>query len=151
MRNSANFATANPLVCGLYGGINFQIEHHLFPTLSHVHYATVQPIIREACKEFDIPYIDYPSVASAYASALRATHAMRCLLADGLCFAMYRSLVGLLEHLRCITRLPRRTMHGLYTPHGADGEGRDGPSAIVRTSLLMALQGDRRRPCWAAG
>ena len=72
MRNSANFATANPLVCGLYGGINFQIEHHLFPTLSHVHYTAVQPIIREACKEFDIPYIDYPSVASAYASALRA-------------------------------------------------------------------------------
>ena len=72
VRNSANFATRNPLVCGLYGGINFQIEHHLFPTLSHVHYAAVQPVVREACREFGIPYVDHPSISSAYGSALRA-------------------------------------------------------------------------------
>jgi len=72
VRNSANFATSNPLVCALYGGINYQIEHHLFPTLSHVHYATIQPIVRQACAEFDIPYVDYPTISSAYCSALRA-------------------------------------------------------------------------------
>lgn len=72
VRNSANFATANPLVCGLYGGINFQIEHHLFPTLSHVHYATVQPIVKQACAEWGIPYVEHRSICAAYASALRA-------------------------------------------------------------------------------
>ena len=71
VRNSANFATRNPLVCALYGGINFQIEHHLFPTLCHVHYPTIQPVVREACREYGIPYNDYPTVASAYLSALR--------------------------------------------------------------------------------
>jgi len=72
VRNSANFATTSPLVCALYGGINFQIEHHLFPTLSHVHYYTIQPIVKRTCEEFDIPYVDYPTVRSAYVSALRA-------------------------------------------------------------------------------
>ena len=72
VRNSANFATANPLVGALYGGINFQIEHHLFPTLSHVHYATVQPIVRQACAEWGIPYVEHPSICAAYGSALRA-------------------------------------------------------------------------------
>ena len=72
VRNSGNFATANPLVCALYGGINYQIEHHLFPTLSHVHYAKVQPIVRAACAEFGIPYVEHPTVWGAYSSSLRA-------------------------------------------------------------------------------
>ena len=72
VRNSANFATTNPLVGALYGGINYQIEHHLFPTLCHVHYPTIKPIVRATCKEFGIPYVDHPTVLSAYASALRA-------------------------------------------------------------------------------
>ena len=72
VRNSANFATSNPLVCGLYGGINFQIEHHLFPTLSHVHYATIQPVVKAACAEFGLPYVEHPTILSAYASTLRA-------------------------------------------------------------------------------
>jgi linoleoyl-CoA desaturase len=72
VRNSANFATTNPLVGAAFGGINFQIEHHLFPTLSHVHYATVQPIVRQACAEWGIPYVEHPSICAAYGSALRA-------------------------------------------------------------------------------
>jgi fatty acid desaturase len=52
--------------------VNFQIEHHLFPTLSHVHYATVQPIVRQACAEWGIPYVEHPSICAAYGSALRA-------------------------------------------------------------------------------
>lgn len=71
VRNSANFATANPLVSALYGGINFQIEHHLFPTVCHVHYPRIQPIVRATCREFNIPYVDHPTITSAYRSALR--------------------------------------------------------------------------------
>lgn len=78
VRNSANFATSNPLVGALYGGINFQIEHHLFPTLCHVHYTTIQPIVRKTCHEFGIPYVDHPTVGSAYVSALKAIATATC-------------------------------------------------------------------------
>lgn len=40
----------------LMGGINFQIEHHLFPSMSHMLYAEIAPIVQAACAEFDIPY-----------------------------------------------------------------------------------------------
>lgn len=59
-------------MCALYGGINYQIEHHLFPTLSHVHYSAIQPVVRKTCAEFGIPYVDHPTVGAAYRSALRA-------------------------------------------------------------------------------
>ena len=71
---------------------------------------------------------------------LRAADAIRRLFADGITFEEYRSLIGLLEHIRCIARVPRRLMSGLYAPHGADGESSDGPSTIVRATILMALQ-----------
>ena len=83
-------------------------------------------------------------VAIPKQKTLRAAQATRQLLSpDGLQFADYRSLIGLLEHLRCITRLPRRTMHGLYAPHGPDGESRDGPNAVVHPGALMAVQMQR--------
>lgn len=36
--------------------MNFQIEHHLFPSLNHAHYYEVSKIVQETCKEFNIPY-----------------------------------------------------------------------------------------------
>jgi hypothetical protein len=71
---------------------------------------------------------------------LRAADAARRLLSDGIMFDEYRSLTGLLEHIRCIARVPRRLMAGLYAPHSAGGEGADGPSTIVRATILMAIQ-----------
>jgi linoleoyl-CoA desaturase len=38
------------------GGMNFQIEHHLFPAVSHCHYLEISKIVRETCSEFSIPY-----------------------------------------------------------------------------------------------
>ena len=71
VRHSSNFATANWWVGRLYGGINFQIEHHLFPTLCHVHYPSIQAVVKQVCAEHDLPYNEYPTVCAAYASALR--------------------------------------------------------------------------------
>ena len=71
---------------------------------------------------------------------LRASASIRTLLDRGLEFAEHRSLMGLLEHLRCIARIPKRYTHGLYEPHGADGEGRNGPNALVRARVFMAVQ-----------
>lgn len=39
-----------------FGGIQYQIEHHLFPTVSHCHYPALSPIVRATCREFGIPY-----------------------------------------------------------------------------------------------
>jgi linoleoyl-CoA desaturase len=68
IRTTANFATRNPVVSWLVGGLNFQIEHHLFPKISHIHYPAISKIIRQACKEYGLVYIEYPRVHHAVAS-----------------------------------------------------------------------------------
>jgi linoleoyl-CoA desaturase len=68
IKTTANFATKNPVVSWLVGGLNFQIEHHLFPKISHVHYPAISKIIRQACQEYGLVYIEYPRVRYAVAS-----------------------------------------------------------------------------------
>lgn len=68
LKTTANFATKNKLVSWLVGGLNFQIEHHLFPKISHVHYPAISKIIKQACQEYGIAYIEYPRVRYAVAS-----------------------------------------------------------------------------------
>jgi len=68
IKTTANFATSNPVVSWLVGGLNFQIEHHLFPKISHVHYPAISKIIRQACQEYGLVYIEYPRVRYAVAS-----------------------------------------------------------------------------------
>ncbi len=65
IQTTANFATKNKLVSWLVGGLNFQIEHHLFPKVSHVHYPAISKIVKEACADFKLNYIEYPTVLSA--------------------------------------------------------------------------------------
>jgi len=50
------------------GGLNFQIEHHLFPKISHIHYPAISKIIKQACLEYGIQYIEYRRVRHALAS-----------------------------------------------------------------------------------
>lgn len=68
IKTTANFATRNRVVSWLVGGLNFQIEHHLFPKISHIHYPAISKIIRQACQEYGITYIEYPKVRYAVAS-----------------------------------------------------------------------------------
>lgn len=56
VRRSGNFATNYPVVCQLFGGINYQIEHHLFPSVNHIYYPEISKIVEETCREFNIPY-----------------------------------------------------------------------------------------------
>ena len=65
---TANFATENPIVTWYTGGLNFQVEHHLFPRISHVHYPAIRPIIKKTCSEFNVPYNEFPSMWSAIVS-----------------------------------------------------------------------------------
>ena len=65
---TANFATGNKLISWLVGGLNFQIEHHLFPKISHVHYPAISKIIRRTCQEYGLTYIEYPKMRHAILS-----------------------------------------------------------------------------------
>jgi linoleoyl-CoA desaturase len=68
LKTTANFATRNKVISWLVGGLNFQIEHHLFPKISHVHYPQISKIIKQACQEFDVEYVEYPKMRQAVAS-----------------------------------------------------------------------------------
>jgi len=49
----------HPLMDWVYGGLQFQLEHHLFPRLPRTHLRTVSPVIQELCKKHNLPYRSY--------------------------------------------------------------------------------------------
>jgi linoleoyl-CoA desaturase len=65
IHTTANFATNNKVISWLVGGLNFQIEHHLFPRISHVHYPAISKIIKKTCREYGIKYLEYPKMTQA--------------------------------------------------------------------------------------
>lgn len=67
---TANFSTKSKIVSWLVGGLNFQVEHHLFPKISHVHYPKINQFVKETCEEFNIKYNEYGSMYSAIQSHL---------------------------------------------------------------------------------
>lgn len=71
LRTTANFAMNNPVISWFVGGLNFQIEHHLFPRVSHVHYPAISKIVMEKCREFNLPYNKYDTMMEAVASHFR--------------------------------------------------------------------------------
>ncbi len=76
VETSANFATRNPLALFCTGGLNFQIEHHLFPRISHAHYPALAKIVKETAAEYGVHYTEYPSFGAALASHRRVLKAM---------------------------------------------------------------------------
>jgi len=71
MFTTANFANKNPLVTWFAGGLNFQIEHHLFPNVCHVHYKRLSQIVKQTAEEFGLPYYAQPTFSSALISHAR--------------------------------------------------------------------------------
>ena len=71
IKTTANFATKSKLISWLVGGLNFQIEHHLFPKISHVHYPAISEIVRNVCREYQLQYIEYPTVREAVGAHIR--------------------------------------------------------------------------------
>lgn len=66
--STANFATSSKCLHWLLGGLNFQIEHHLFPRVSHIHYPAISQLVKEACRESNIAYHEYTSMFKAVVS-----------------------------------------------------------------------------------
>jgi linoleoyl-CoA desaturase len=57
--NTANFAPGARLFSWYVGGLNYQVEHHLFPNICHIHYRKISQIVRDTAKEFNLPYHSY--------------------------------------------------------------------------------------------
>lgn len=68
LMTTANFAKRNRFVNWFVGGLNFQIEHHLFTNISHVHYTEIAPIVKQTALEFGIPYYEFDTFNQAVAS-----------------------------------------------------------------------------------
>ena len=68
LKTTSNFAMGNKVVSWFVGGLNYQIEHHLFPRVSHVHYPAISKIVMQKCAEYNLPYNKYNTMSQALAS-----------------------------------------------------------------------------------
>ncbi len=76
VRTTVDFAPRSRLLTAYLGGLNYQIEHHLFPRVCHLHYPKIAPIVEEACRRHGVPYNAQPGLWSALASHYRWLRAM---------------------------------------------------------------------------
>lgn len=67
MKTTANFS-GNKLLSWFVGGLDYQIEHHLFPNISHVHYKSISQIVKNTARDYNIPYNDKSSFSNAIGS-----------------------------------------------------------------------------------
>ena len=65
MMTTSDFATHNRLLSWYVGGLNFQVEHHLFPKVCSVHYPALNPILREVAAKHGVPYFSNPTLWAA--------------------------------------------------------------------------------------
>ena len=70
MRTTADFGRNNALLNWYVGGLNFQVEHHLFPRTCSVHYPAISPIVEQVARECGVPYHAAPTFRAAVRSHL---------------------------------------------------------------------------------
>ncbi len=71
IETSVGWARGNRAVSWYVGGLNFQVEHHLFPRICHVHYPKIARIVEKTCRQHGIRYRAFPTVSSAVRSHYR--------------------------------------------------------------------------------
>lgn len=62
---TVNFSTKNRFINWFTGGLNHQIEHHIFPHISHIHYTDIAKIVKKTALEFNLPYNEHKTTRSA--------------------------------------------------------------------------------------
>ncbi len=72
--NTANFAPKARLFSWYVGGLNYQVEHHLFPNICHVHYRKIAHIVRDTAFEYGLPYYSYETFYEAVREHARMLH-----------------------------------------------------------------------------
>jgi linoleoyl-CoA desaturase len=68
---TVDFARRNRFLSWYLGGLNFQVEHHLFPRVCHVHYPALSRIVEQTCADHDIVYRAEPTLFGALAANVR--------------------------------------------------------------------------------
>lgn len=71
VRTTANFSPERPVISWFIGGLNYQIEHHLFPRISHIHYPAISKLVQAECAAFGLPYNNLPTFKAAVTSHFR--------------------------------------------------------------------------------
>jgi linoleoyl-CoA desaturase len=71
VKTTVNFAPKNWIINWYVGGLNYQVEHHLFPRISHVHYPAISNIVRKTCEQYNLPYNTIPTMSKSIASHFR--------------------------------------------------------------------------------
>lgn len=66
LHTTSNFAPKNKFVSFFTGGLNHQVEHHIFPHISHIHYGKMAKIVKKTAKEFNLPYYEYKTMTKAF-------------------------------------------------------------------------------------
>lgn len=71
LATTVDFSRSNGLLSWLLGGLNFQVEHHLFPRICHVHYPQLSAIVEQTCRDCGVPFRSHPSFLAGVASHYR--------------------------------------------------------------------------------
>lgn len=72
LNTTYNFATKNPCITWFVGGLNFQVEHHLFPNICHIHYPAISQIVRKTANEYQLTYNEFPTLSAAFKAHITA-------------------------------------------------------------------------------
>jgi linoleoyl-CoA desaturase len=68
METTANFSRNNPFITWYVGGLNYQIEHHLFPKICSIHYPAISNIVKEVAEKYGVSYHYQNSLGKALKS-----------------------------------------------------------------------------------
>jgi linoleoyl-CoA desaturase len=66
-----DFAQKNPVLTYFLGGLNFHLEHHLFPMICHINYPAMSGVVQKTCREFGVRYQAHPTFLSGVAAHYR--------------------------------------------------------------------------------
>ena len=78
VETTVDFARSSKIESWLLGGLNFQIEHHLFPRVCHVNYPAISKLVEQTCREFGVRYREHRSFRAGLASHFRWLRRMGC-------------------------------------------------------------------------
>jgi len=76
MRTTSNFANKSKIFSWLVGGLNYQVEHHLFPNICHVHYRQISGIVQKTAAEYGVPYHQHETFYGAVKSHFSLLHSL---------------------------------------------------------------------------
>lgn len=76
LKTTLDFAQKSWLFSWFVGGLNFQVEHHLFPNICHIHYKKIAPLIKQTAEEFNLPYYTKKTFVGAVAGHAKLLYAL---------------------------------------------------------------------------